>query len=51
MPNTDCAVILQKKEDYMNRHILYIIIYNYILVSPGLLRASISLFLFSILVS
>jgi len=29
MPNTGCAVILQKKEEYMNMygHILYIIIY------------------------
>jgi len=29
MPNTGCAVILQKKEGYMNiyEHILYIIIY------------------------
>jgi len=38
MSNTGCAVILQKKENYMNMygHILYIIIY---LVSPRLLRA------------
>jgi len=50
MPNTSCTVILKKKEGYMNMygHILYIM---YILMSPELLRALTTLFLFSVLVS
>jgi len=47
-----CAAILQKKEGYMYGHeyVWTYFVYNYILVSPRLLRTTISLFLFSILI-